>query len=177
MAAVFSLIRRGIKVLHVLVLLYLWLLLVLYLGFKLFERQSMLQTLPAALEVKGVEWIAGESGFREGCGVAVFRLSAAARQQLHDHGLAALADARQARGYSDDYHRYDAWQPTPAGDEGRSAGSEEGVWALQCGDLPEALEQRISAGLNGPGGYLTHKNEGLLLVLPSEGLVVFAYNG
>ena len=142
----------------------------LYLGYLKIERDSMLDALPAALEVEGVEWIDSQNGFREGFGGAVFRLTPAARQRLQKQGLQALATAVQARGYTGAYYHYQPWQPTPA-DVG------EGWSGLTSGAMPQELERRISRGMNKPGGYITGKPEGTLLVLPAEGLVVFAYNG
>lgn len=152
----------------------LWLLLGLYLAFKMAERSSMIAALPLEVEINGVEWIAGQSGFREGCGAAVFRLSTAMRQRLQDQGIQALGDALQGRGHGDDhYYQYAAWLPTPGDD---LVGG-EGWMALSCADLPKALNKRIYQGLGSPGGYITTKDEAVLLVLPSEGLVVFGYNG
>lgn len=142
----------------------------LYLGYLKIERDAMLDALPAALEVDGVEWIDSQSGWREGFGGAVFRLTPAARQRLQEQGLQVLATAVQARGYTGDYYHYQPWQPTPA-DVG------EGWSGLTSGEMPAELERRISRGRNNPGGYITGKPEGTLLVLPGEGLVVFAYNG
>ena len=58
----------------VLLLVSCWVLLCLYLVFKLYERSHFIDVLPAAIEPAGVVLISGQSGFREGCGVAVFRL-------------------------------------------------------------------------------------------------------
>ena len=97
------------------VLLWFCLLLLLYLGYKLAERSYAIDALPAPLEVDGLVLVGGESGFREGCGVAVLRMSPALRARLQREGLAALQQARQARGYADDdYYRYEPWQALPA---------------------------------------------------------------
>lgn len=168
-----TVVGQVLNVLRVVVLLKLWLILLLYLAYKMSERPFMLRALPAAVEVQGVEWIAGESGLREGCGVAIFRLAPSMQQRLQARGLAALDGARQARGHSEDYYHYQAWQATPVLN---NLGS-DGWLALSCGDLPQDLEQRINNALAQPGSYFAGKDEGVLLVLPAEGLAVYGYNG
>lgn len=154
-------------------LLYCWLLLVLYLGFKVVERQFSIAALPASIEPAGVVLIGGESGLREGCGVAVWRMSAAMRQRLTSHGLDALAEARQARGHAGEvYYHFAPWQPTPLGE---SISAVE--LGLQCADSDKALTRRILRAMHGPGAFYSHKDEGLLLVIPAEGLIVFGYFG
>ena len=168
-----SAVGQVLNVLRVLVLLKLWLILLLYITYKMSERPFMFRALPAAVEVQGVEWIAGDSGLREGCGVAVFRLAPGMQQRLQARGLAALDGARQARGHSEAYYHYQPWQATPVLN---NLGS-DGWLALSCGDLPQALEQRINNALEQPGSYFARKDEGVLLVLPAAGLVVYGYNG
>ncbi|WP_137974791.1 hypothetical protein [Pseudomonas sp. F(2018)] len=159
--------------LHRVVLLNCWALLCLYLMFKLFERSHFIDALPAAIEPGGVVLISGESGFREGCGVAVFRLSGETRDALNNSGLAALGEARQARGYADDYYHFEAWQSTPV-----LAGEiSEGWPPLACADADEDLERRILLAMQSPGSFHARKHEALLLVLPAEGLIVFGYFG
>lgn len=154
-------------------LLHCWLLLVLYLGFKVGERQFSIAALPAAIEPAGVLLISGESGLREGCGVAVFRMAPALRQRLAAQGLAALDGARQARGYSDEaYYRYAAWRPTPV-----SESDSQVAQGLSCADADQALTQRINRAQGSPGAFYSTKDEGLLLVIPAEGLIVFGYFG
>lgn len=171
MATVFSLTFRLFKALNLLAIVFLWLLLCGFLVDKMKEPAQRLKALPAALETDGVEWIDGDGGFFESCGVAVFRLSLATQQRLHDKRLSALATALHARGYRD--YQYQPWQTTP----GRLPVDSEGWSALSCGNLPKALEKRIDQGLDRPGGYLTSKDHAVLLVLPSEGLVIYGYGG
>lgn len=153
------------------VLLWFCLLLLLYLGYKLAERSYAIDALPAPLEVDGLVLIADESGLREGCGVAVLRMSPALRARLQREGLAALQEARQARGYAD-YYRYEPWQALPAPGEGDMLSPI--FLGLQCADADDELSARIGRASQ---GYYTTKHEGALLVLPREGLIVFGYFG
>lgn len=147
--------------------------LVLYLLFKGFEREHFLQALPAQIEPAGLILVDGMSGFREGCGVAVWRLSEATADGLQQQGLGYLQPARQARGYAEPYYRYGPWQATPLS----AAQSMDGWLPLGCADAPEALQEQIMRGTQGVQGYYSEKREGVLLVLPMERLIVFAYNG
>lgn len=154
-------------------LLHCWLLLVLYLGVKFAERQFSIAALPAGIEPAGVVLISGESGLREGCGVAVFRMAPALRQRLARQGLAALEGASQGRGYADEsYYSYTAWQPTPVLDTDSQV-----ALGLSCADADDALTQRINRAQGSPGAFYSRKDEGLLLVIPAEGLIVFGYFG
>ena len=97
------------RLLYRALMLWLWLLLLFYLGFKLAERGQAIDALPAQLEVEGVVLIGGESGIREGCGVAVLRLSSAMRVRLQREGLAALQEAE----WGSDRHDHGADQSDP----------------------------------------------------------------
>lgn len=150
------------------------LLLCLYLAYKLCERQHMIAALPAQLEPASVLLIGGESGLREGCGAAVFRLSKATRRALQQDATGLLAQARQARGYDEQYYSYGPWQATPVPDRYFS----EGGWlALSCAEPDHRLSRRIQLAMQRPGAFYSSKAEGLLLVLPAEGLLVFGYDG
>lgn len=149
------------------------LLLVIYLLFKGFEREHFRQALPAQIEPAGLILIDGMSGFREGCGVAVWRLSEATAAGLRQQGLGYLQSARQARGYAEPYYRYGPWRATPLSE----AQSMDGWLPLGCADAPAALQEQILRGAQGGQGYYSEKDEAVLLVLPAERLIVFAYNG
>lgn len=164
------------RLLYRAVLLVLWLLLLIYLVFKMSERSDAIDSLPAQLEVDGVVLIGSESGIREGCGVAVLRMSPTLRTRLLREGLGVLHDARQARGYTSAYHHFAPWQPTPtAGDEDEAISPI--FLGLQCVDADEELAARIGEAARAKGGYYSTKPEGALLLLPREGLIVLGYFG
>ncbi|HSC83846.1 MAG TPA: hypothetical protein VLC30_09550 [Pseudomonas sp.] len=154
-------------------LLHCWLLLVLYLGFKFAERQLSIAALPLSIEPSGVVLIGGESGLREGCGVAVFRMSGSFRQRLMTQGQATLELAQQGRGYIDDpYYSYSPWLPTPV-----EKAAAEVALGLGCSDADDVLARRIYRALESPGAFYSRKPEGMLLVVPQEGLIVFGHFG
>ncbi|MDG9926307.1 MULTISPECIES: hypothetical protein [unclassified Pseudomonas] len=155
------------------VMLWFCLLLLLYMTYKMFERSHAIDVLPAQLEVDGLVLVGGESGIREGCGVAVLHMSPRLRARLQREGMAVLQDARQARGHADDdYYHYAPWQALPTPDEG--GGLSPIFLGLQCADADDELSTRIGRASR---GFYTTKHEGALLVLPQEGLIVFGYFG
>lgn len=165
------------RLLYRIFMLWLWLLLLLYVSYKLAERSQAIEALPEQLEVDGVVLVGGKSGFREGCGVAVLRMSSDMRVRLRREGLAMLQEARQARGYPDrHYYRYQPWQATPiealAGDSGSPI-----MLGLHCADADDELTSRIGRASQEEGGYYSEKDEGALLLLPREGLIVYGYFG
>ncbi|MET1077108.1 MAG: hypothetical protein ABWY06_03705 [Pseudomonas sp.] len=155
-------------------LLFGWLLLLGYLALKFYQRNHFIDLLPTAIEPASVRVISGESGLSEGCGVAIFRLSAAARARLLRGGWPTLATARQARGYADPLNAYAAWQHSPVPD--RLIGS-EGWMAFACADVDQALERRIHAALRRPGAFYSTTHDAMLLVIPTQGLIVYGYSG
>lgn len=157
-------------------LLGLWLLLLFYLAYKLAERSDAIDALPAQLEEDGVVLIAGESGLREGCGVAVLRMAPALRVRLQREGLRALQGVDQARGYAHDYYRFEPWQATPIVDD-EGADISPIFLGLQCADADDELTSRIGRASQEEGGYYSEKDEGALLLLPREGLIVYGYFG
>lgn len=64
-----------------------------YAGFRVWETSWYKGLIPAALEVDGTVLIDGQSGIREGCGVAIFKLTDPALARIRSSGLAAVAGA------------------------------------------------------------------------------------
>lgn len=154
--------------------LFFGLLLCLYLSYKVAERQFTIDALPVGIEPSSVVLLSGESGGREGCGAAVFRLSGYTCKRLLQEGAAFLESARQARGYGSSYYSYEPWQETPVPDGFTS----EGGWPLLwCAGIDARLAIRIHTAMQAPGAFYSIKPEGLLLLIPDEGLIVSGYDG
>lgn len=164
--------RRTLRVLQFLAVLWCSLMLGLYLSYKVVERQWMIRSLPAAIEPRGVVLLADDGGFRESCGAAVFRLSGDTAQQVQAHGLQYLDQARQARRNNDRYGHFEQWQQTPL-----DIDVDEGLIGLSCAEPDKDLQRRIYQAAGRPGSFYAKKDDGLLLVLPSEGLIMFGYSG
>ncbi len=133
---------------------------------------------PAQLEIAYPVAAGSESGFREGCGVAVYKLSAKTLAAIEKKGIEALDSATQARGHLDvadrDHHlyTYQPWKQTPVPLNWTS----EGTW-LMCRVVGSELEREIIAAAKQGGAYYTTKHEAQLLVIPSLGYVVFSHYG
>jgi hypothetical protein len=150
--------------------------LVAYAGCTLLQWRWYLGLLPAEIEVDGVVSVAASSGFREGCGAAVFSLSRDSLDQLRAEGVAALSDAHQARHQSEAYFAFGAWRETPRVGGGETFTDTQLV-GMQCGGLDPELEQRITGALARPGSYYASAQESILIVIPALEMVVLSFFG
>jgi hypothetical protein len=121
--------------------------------------------LPLELDVAEEVFSAESGGFREGCGVFVYRLTEASRTDLSKKGLAKLRSARSGR-LDASYHRYNEWKPMP---------TDFYVRGQSCVDVPTDIAEIISQALK--SGFVTSGYEFDLLVDPVTGIVVYSFNG
>jgi hypothetical protein len=156
--------------------------------FVAFEIGRYHRALPAALVTAGLvtsgndtRWIEYFLPVRhEPCGGFIFHLSSATLKAIETRGLAFFADATQGRGVTEANSRaamefsYQPWQPTPLPPGYFS----NGMWpGLHCmGWKISPLGRQVLAAAQGPGAYFTTAPSKLLLVIPSQGLVVLTYN-
>lgn len=110
------------------------------------------------------------SGFREGCGFAIFRLSDKDLASLRSEGLTYLETARLGRD-SDPYHQYAPWSATPAP---RDEHLFRGVSCIN--EPPELLNQAQRAAYK-EGAFFTTGHEQDLVVVPALGILIYSYNG
>ncbi|WUR12485.1 hypothetical protein E7V67_022715 [[Empedobacter] haloabium] len=114
-----------------------------------------------------------ETGFREGCGTIVFKLSDETLALIKKDGLKFLAGATQGRGHpGEHYYRYAEWQETPLPPDWTS----EGSWMI-CSGLSNGDHARIVAAAKSRGAYFTTKDEGTLVLIPSLGYIVYSFFG
>jgi len=146
----------------------------LYAGFAMCERQRYLAMIPASIETSGSIRIGGETHFRRGCGVAVFRLSERASILALRQGLTFFELARQERSNTSGYPDYEPWRETPIVERSESNAI---VLGVACASLKPSLEQQIEAAAEHPGSFFTTTTGGRrkLLVSPASRLVVLAY--
>lgn len=148
------------------------------LAYKASQYYWYAQVVPAEIELAypvaaGEEW-----GYREGCSVAVYKLSASSLEAIQKKGLGFFDGVTQARGYSNPsdrdfhYYTYKPWKETPVPAEWTS----EGSWFM-CRAIGSQLEREIIAAAKQGGAYYTVKDEAELLVIPSLGYVVFSSYG
>ncbi len=152
--------------------------LVVALAWRFWELQSYVGVLPASIEVTDTLAIDGQSGFREGCGAAVFRLSKDTAESIKKNPLATLANARQARNDGSANHAFSEWIETPhkVTDDGLSL-KDRWLNGIHCAKLPGELASSIYRALEAPGSYYATDAEGGLIVIPEADLIVFSYEG
>ncbi len=144
-------------------------------AFEALQRQAYRDALPPVLGQGTLLWHQTQSGFREGCGVAIYRLDDAALQALRGPGAADwLARARQGRD-GRPYHAYAPWRETPAPPEGAGAPALLRGWPCTPDAPPELAA--VSVALARPGSHYTTGPEHDLVVVPALGLLVFSYFG
>ncbi len=109
-----------------------------------------------------------ESGFREGCGTAVFRLSEKTLARIRTEGQSYFESARLGRDGTS-YHQYQEWKATPSNAKDR-------LFRGCSSGEPEVLKLAHSF-LAKEGAFYTTGHEQDLIVVPSLGILVFSYNG
>lgn len=119
--------------------------------------------------------ITSDSGFREGCGTAVYKLGGKTAEAIKKQGVKFFEESDQARGHSDRYYTYGEWMETPRDDWTRS---ENWSYELLCGGgIGDSLyDDIVESGRTG-GSYYSFKDEAVLMVIPDKKLVVFSHNG
>jgi len=121
--------------------------------------------IPPQFELAGTVFNDEVSGWREGCGVAVFRLSDTTLARNRQGGLAGLQAARLGRD-GREYHRYAPWAATPGGTDERLFRGASCASAYD--DLLEQAQRAAAAG----GAFFTTGSEHDLVVVPSLGVIV-----
>lgn len=149
-----------------------------YLALRAWERSWHEGQIPRALEIDEVVLIDGESGLREGCGAAVFRLSSRTLDKIRRLGAAAFEESRQARSSDKDYFTYSKWEETPYRMTGDGLTlTDRWLNGLGCAKLPPELGRRIHEALESKGSFFSTTQEGGLIIIPGENLAVLSYEG
>lgn len=121
-----------------------------------------------------------ESGFREGCSYAIFRLPDDVAQKIRDQGLAFLGDDIHPT-WDDPRNPYSSWQKTPV--PGLSPSGNPNIYAINagggCKNSPAVYTIDVQKIATLPGSYylLTRNKEGMVLVIPDQRLAVYLYFG
>jgi hypothetical protein len=151
----------------------------IYGAFRVWETTWYKGLIPAAIEIDKTILIDGQSGFREGCGVAIFTLSDAETARIRSAGLDALADAHDARSHPwRRYFRFGEWKETPYAITGDGT-SRNDTWlvGMECADISEKLRKQINIAMGIQGSFYSNSRESGLIVIPSLGLIVLSYEG
>jgi len=122
--------------------------------------------------------ISGKSGFREGCGAAVFLLSSSTNELIEKQGIDFFTNVKHARKSNKHYYTYATWSKTPVPESWIS----EGCWlGLGCWNpiisLFMPVRKKIIDAAKKKGSYYSTKPEGEILIIPELKLVVFSYYG
>jgi hypothetical protein len=150
-----------------------------YIGFRVWETSWYKGMVPAAIAIKSTVLIDGQSGIREGCGVAIFKLSDSTLARIRSSGLAAVAEAHEAREHPGAYYfTFGEWQETPYVSTGDGL-TRKDRWlsGLGCADMDEGLRQNIDKATRSRGSFYATREEAGLIVIPALGLVVLSYEG
>ena len=154
--------------------------LALYFGVSRWVAKGYEGKLPALLEVSETVEVGSSSGFMEGCGVAVFRLSKSTSKKILETGIEYFAEANKARELEghEAFNTYGQWRQTPIVESSDNRRGYQG-WRRGnlCGGLSSAVRESIRAAESRPGSFYAAKPEAILLVIPSLALAVFAHDG
>ncbi len=144
-----------------------------FFAYEAFQYSWYSKVLPAKIGITYPISISEESGFREGCGAAAFKVSDETLDAIKKDGLKFFAGATQGRGHSNEhYYKLDEWKETPV----PASWTSEGSWIL-CSNLKNETHAKIVAAAKQRGAYYTTKHEGQLILIPSLGYVVFSFFG
>lgn len=155
-------------------------------SFWVFDTNFYRNALPEKIQVEGFVDAASDGVLlaREACGAVIYRLTHETIDAINSQGLSFFADARQGRGYpvthrKGPYYSYSPWKETPLDNE-------EGNTLLYLGlgckaenqdNHQPALHELILDAASKEGAYFSMKQEAVVVVLPSLGVVILAYIG
>lgn len=150
-----------------------------YAGFRVWEITWYKGLIPVAFEVDGTVLIDGQSGVREGCGVAIFKLTDPALARIRSSGLAAVAAAHEPRDHPGvHYFTFGEWRETPYVTTGNGLTlSDRWLSGLSCASMDAELREDIDKALRTGGSFYSTSKESGLIVIPALGLVVLSYEG
>jgi hypothetical protein len=151
-------------------------LLAIYSAWSLFEWDWYLGIVPSRIGTTYPIHISGDSGFREGCGAAVFRLDEATTLKVEVEGVRFLNTARQSRKSKDAYHTFEEWKPTPhPGD----VTDDQSIltYGLMCSGAWHSLSQRLEDAVRAPGSFYAFGPEKVIVVIPSLRMAVLSWYG
>ncbi|MGB5558349.1 MAG: hypothetical protein WBN04_10095 [Paracoccaceae bacterium] len=160
-------------------------------------RAHHLSFVPPAMKVSRVLYVAEEAwGFGPGgneTGIIVYRMPDAARQRIEADGLDWL---NGPSGGGPEWHgHYRNWHETPFNPDVPGAFD---IWALKrraescdhgggiagymfrygfCIPFDSDVEKLANIALVAPGSYYAFGRIGMLLLIPSENRIIYAYNG
>ncbi|MGO1068148.1 hypothetical protein [Lysobacter sp. CA199] len=152
------------------------LMLSLYITFCLWEAWWMAGVIPEPLGISHPVFIDGISDWREGCGIAVFRMDRRTARAISNQGLSFFRNVRHSRKAHDPCHTFEAWQPTPHVPDLTDDQSLLSL-GLTCADADPALAEELEEAVRAPGNFHANGPEKVLVVFPEKRLIVLSYYG
>lgn len=128
------------------------------------------KAIPPQFELGEIVYHDERSDLREGCGVAIFRLSEESLARIHREGLTYLESARLGRD-GVPYHQYQSWKATPAAKE------ENLFRGAHCVEEEHELLKHAQRFRRKEGAFFTTGPEQDLVLIPSLGVLIFSHNG
>ncbi|WP_298211687.1 hypothetical protein [Acidovorax sp.] len=128
------------------------------------------QAIPPQFELTEVVHHDEVSGFREGCGFAVFRLSEENLARIRSRGLAYFETAHLGRD-GDPYHQYQPWKATPTAEHDHLFRGQD------CAGSPPELLNQAQRAISKEGAFFTTGHEQDLVVVPALGVLIYSYDG
>jgi hypothetical protein len=148
---------------------------IVYLIYRDWRDDWYRKMIPAEVELGRVVVIDGDAGLREGCGFAVFEISAKMKERILVSGLGALT---RARPQTESVNQYGVWRASPYIEAGDGLSMEDRwIVGLNCGRMNPNLRTTIDTALHQHRAFYTKFYESAVIVIPSAGIVAYVYNG
>lgn len=113
-------------------------------GWQLYEYRWYSGIIPEHLGISYPIEIGGESGLREGCGAAIFRMDEVTARKLIEQGHRYLASSMVSRRHHDSYDTFLGWKRTPFVSGRASHGESTGLSpGLDCASVDPDLQRKI----------------------------------
>lgn len=142
----------------------------------LFQWNWYLGIVPRPIGTTYPVYIGSQSGLREGCGAAIFRLDRSTTQRIEEEGLSFLNSAKQSRKWADEYRTFGDWKPTPHPGDVEDDQSIVTL-GLSCSGAWSYITEPLEHAVRMPGAYYVFGPEKVLVVIPSERVAVLTWNG
>ncbi|WP_445354262.1 hypothetical protein ACJJI5_12930 [Microbulbifer sp. EKSA008] len=158
---------------------------------KVYEQRFNLSFVPNALQVSSISYNEGEAwGFGPGgneVGIRVYPLSEEIANQITEGGIEYFNSlpANRNKGVRREREVYGSWNETPIKEEKywrQREGGSLGIYNYLCRygfciDVDEEIVKQSNAIINSPGNYYAYGRVGLIVVSPSEKLVIYMFSG
>lgn len=134
--------------------------------------------IPTNIEITWPVELSSGVGFTEGCGAAIYELSADTQLTIEQKGITFFDKSLipikfvYASNHTIEPHPfYSPWKETPIDF------NHKGLLGLQCADLEQVAARTLNQNLSIKGSFYTTSSEAVLIVIPQIRWVIFSYFG